>query len=597
MYEIDIRNGVTTQKLHELSPDSLQRAASGQLTEEAGLIPSFTFSVYPQNTCYDALREMQTFVTLTNTKTGEAEFRGRVLKISDAMKQNGVIGKTVTCEGELGYLCDSCLLYMDYGTVDILIFLNSVLARHNALVGEAQQIRMGQCDIHGVLPVKTLGRRTLEEIKSNLVDVLGGELSIRHVDGVRYLDYLKESGVRSSVAIELTKNMKSLSRSQDATAMITRLMPLGARLSDEAEERLTIAGVNMNCPYIDDVTALEKYGVLCGVAEFDDVTDPAVLMERGREYLAQNNRIKKAYRVEALDLSTIGLDPAAFRLCNTHPVRNPVMGVDEWLRIYKRTVDIYKPYAPALEFGDKQEALTDLNVRTANYIKYEAPQQRTEILTLAKENATALIQAGIKGYVVVNGSEILIMDTPDKATAQKVWRWNTGGLGYSSTGYDGTYGTAITMDGAIVADYITAGVLRGIEITNGDGTFRVDPDGNCFAESINITGGSIHINTGDETYSVIELNSGAWHASYAPLEWRLKNDSTGAEIVAQAGGIFFYQNGVQKMNISHSGSITTSGSIAVDGGLFINGGSYDTTIQSIELRLASLENRLTEGGL
>lgn len=42
-----------------------------------------------------------------------------------------------------------------------------------------------------------------------------------------------------------------------------------------------------------------------------------------------------------------------------------------------------------------------------------------------------------------------------------MWRWNSGGLGYSDTGYNGKFKTAITMKGEIVADFITAGVLNG----------------------------------------------------------------------------------------------------------------------------------------
>lgn len=42
-----------------------------------------------------------------------------------------------------------------------------------------------------------------------------------------------------------------------------------------------------------------------------------------------------------------------------------------------------------------------------------------------------------------------------------MWRWNSGGLGYSSTGYNGEYALAMTMDGAIVADFINAGILNG----------------------------------------------------------------------------------------------------------------------------------------
>lgn len=40
-----------------------------------------------------------------------------------------------------------------------------------------------------------------------------------------------------------------------------------------------------------------------------------------------------------------------------------------------------------------------------------------------------------------------------------MWRWNVGGLGFSSNGYNGPYETAITNDGAIVADFITTGSL------------------------------------------------------------------------------------------------------------------------------------------
>jgi hypothetical protein len=49
------------------------------------------------------------------------------------------------------------------------------------------------------------------------------------------------------------------------------------------------------------------------------------------------------------------------------------------------------------------------------------------------------------------------MDTDDVNTARKVWRWNLNGLGYSNTGYNGTYATAITMDGQIVGERLVGG--------------------------------------------------------------------------------------------------------------------------------------------
>ena len=91
----------------------------------------------------------------------------------------------------------------------------------------------------------------------------------------------------------------------------------------------------------------------------------------------------------------------------------------------------------------------------------------------AIDHATDMITGQEGGYVVLDQdssghpTQILIMDTPDKSTATNVWRWNQNGLGFSSTGYSGTYGTAITADGKIVADYITTGTLSASRISGG----------------------------------------------------------------------------------------------------------------------------------
>ena len=81
------------------------------------------------------------------------------------------------------------------------------------------------------------------------------------------------------------------------------------------------------------------------------------------------------------------------------------------------------------------------------------------------------------GYIVLRDSdndtfpdELLVMDTSDYMTAQNIWRFNKMGLMHSNGGYDG-FGTniAITMDGRINADYISAGTLKGIRIEAAQG--------------------------------------------------------------------------------------------------------------------------------
>ena len=60
--------------------------------------------------------------------------------------------------------------------------------------------------------------------------------------------------------------------------------------------------------------------------------------------------------------------------------------------------------------------------------------------------------------------EILIMDTEDVQTAVNVIRMNKNGIGFSTSGYSGPFRTAWTINGEFVADFITAGVLRAIDI-------------------------------------------------------------------------------------------------------------------------------------
>lgn len=541
MYRITISNGTSEKVLHE--PDTLSRSrlSSGKFCEEVNKIPSFDFTIPTSNPCYtDELNDRKDVVTILNTLTGETEFEGTLLTHGSSMSSGGKLEKFAVCEGFLGYLCDSVQPYHHYENYTIVEFLKAVLERHNAIVSEEKRIYLGSCDFSGdnTNSKTTAYRSTLEEIRINLIERVGGEVRMRRAEGKLVLDFLVQYGTKSSTAIELAKNMKSLEAETDSTNIITRLIPLGCQLNNgETAERLDISSVNDGKMYVDDEAAIEKFGIIVGTAEFDNITLPENLLKAGKEYLTNNNRIKKAYEAQVLDLSFIDKEHENIRCGNTYRFVNSFMGLDEELRIMKRTVDIYKPYSPTIEIGDRTERITDISVRTAHLIEYELPQQKLDILASAKATATDLINAGINGYVVVNPNEILIMDTPDKATATKVWRWNSGGFGYSNTGYNGEYGTAMTMDGAFVADFITAGVLRGLEMINGDGTFHVLPDGSVTASAINITGGTIDISTNDSRFDTIKLNFPGY-SSYISAAGIVARDTRGRHAISLQGNGF-----------------------------------------------------------
>ncbi len=547
MYTITAINGAATDIIHENDPDSLVRLSAGKFSDEVNAIPCFQFDIPASNPKYNELHDRTTIISVHNDKTGEIDFEGPLIHSVENVTASGKVYKSCSCEGYLTYLNDSIQQYHTYENTSAADFLSALLTYHNSVTPEGKHIT-STCSITGdTSNSKTTSyRNTLEEIKVNLIERLGGEIKIIKVNGALTLNYADKHGVTSSTTIELAKNIYSINVDTDTSNIVTRLVPLGAQVNDETSERLTISSVNSGLPYIDDATAIAKYGIIMGTVIFDDITVAANLLQRGQDYLTNNNRVKKGYAAQVLDLSLIEdhttYDLFTIKAGNTYHFKHSVIGLDEDLRVMKCTVDIFKPYKPDVQIGDKAETITSIATQTASLIEYELPKQRIDILASAKATATALIEAGINGYVVVNGNEILIMDNPDKEHATHVWRYNVNGWGVSHTGYHGTYTLAATLDGGFTADFITTGILNSLIINNGNGTFYVDENGNVNAASINITGGSIHITTNSESYDVIEFSCTDWVSKLSPLELRLENNNIHNCILIQAGGLYGYKN-------------------------------------------------------
>lgn len=152
-------------------------------------------------------------------------------------------------------------------------------------------------------------------------------------------------------------------------------------------------------------------------------------------------------------------------LCDTVTVRYSKLGVSVKAKVIKTVYNALTEKYEKIELGKAKSNFGMTLKESVEQIEKEVIRNKSA-MQKAIENATRLITGQDGGYVVMNATadghpyEILIMNTDDIQTATKLWRWNLGGLGYSSTGYNGQYGTAITMDGAIVADYITTGTLN-----------------------------------------------------------------------------------------------------------------------------------------
>lgn len=397
MYEVEL-NG---EKIHELSVTSNKRLSAGTLAEEINQIPSFSFTISCMNPIFSQeLNDRKDVIVLTNILTGEDEFEGHLLSHSQIMDANGNLYIKAIAEGHLGYLCDSVQMYHNYIDISPENFLLALLANHNAQVTASghpeKTIQLGTVSITRSdynRSKTTAYRSTLEEIRANLIGRIGGEIRVRRESGHLVLDYVDKIGVNSETEIELAKNMKAITVEIDTTNIVTRLIPLGAELSPgDSAERLTIESVNNDKPYLDDTAGIAKYGIIAGTVEFDDITVAANLKTAGEQYLQNNNRIRKSYEAQVLDLSiledseetdTIGglqrYSIAALMtrtinelqngermgykplVCgNSYIFNNRFLGLHERLRLFGRKVDIYKPWTPKLSIGDKAERITDI---------------------------------------------------------------------------------------------------------------------------------------------------------------------------------------------------------------------------------------------
>lgn len=573
MFIVTITNGAENTIIHS---DGTDRISGGKVAKSINAVDSFSFTIYPNNAGYDLLKPLTTAVKVYDENTGKDIFIGRVLKCPDSMDERGLICRKVTCEGRLGWLYDSVQPYVEYKMVGISTVLSSFLSKHNAQVGADKRIELGQVTVTASNNYTYTANwdKTMNVIADKLIGKFGGEIQLRDKDGKVYLDYLENIGHGTDTTIELAVNLKTISREVDETAVITRLYPLGAKLTD-SEKRLTIGTVNGGKDYIEDSSLIAKYGVISGPQIWDDVTLASNLLSKGKEYLKSVNRAKVQYQITALDLSRINKHIEQFELGCWYRVKNSLMGIDEDLRIVGISIDLDNPEQSELTFGDKFETMTGFMTAKTKSLQTaidDSEFRNRQAIDSKIENATKLITGAEGGHVILDPSEkperILIMDTADINTCKSCIQLNKNGLGFWKTSdggsaKDGPYTNAWTIDGNLVASFITALTLTGLKINNGSGTFKVDENGNVVAnklssKSATITGGSINIQTSSQNTSAIQLSHNEWTLKVSPLEIRIDNSTIGGHIVLQAGAMSGYWNDELKFSLdTNSGNVST----------------------------------------
>ena len=314
----------------------------------------------------------------------------------------------------------------------------------------------------------------------SVLDVWGGEFEFDNF----VVKLHRHRGSDRGVSIEYGKNLKDLKQEANIADCYTHLMPY-ARYSQDGEGDEKIEVYVYLSEKVLPLNAAENIGH--SKAYIMDFTDR---FKEGEEITEEALRAKATAYAAAAELGVpkVNITVSFVQLwqteeykniaplervvmCDTVAVRFSKLGVTASAKVIKTTYNTLEEKYDSVELGDAKSSFADtVNKQQAAIEEIKTSVKKgqaeaTEQLKKAIANATSLITGHSGGYVVLNPAEkpqeILILDAPTLEEAVNVWRWNSGGLGFSSTGYNGEYALAMTMDGAIVADFINAGILNG----------------------------------------------------------------------------------------------------------------------------------------
>lgn len=402
MYAVSLINGANVTPIHD-SMAGGNKLLSAIIKFEINKIAQFDFQFLPNNAGYKALiKPLQTMVQVVNMRTGREVFYGRIAPITNDMAESGVFTFAYNAKSELDFLNDSKQRQQIYRGKKS-DFVKQVLQFHNDNLESYKEFLPG--DLTDLIATGDQMEADVDPAKSTfatLTDLIlneyGLEVQIRKENGKRYLDFKKQIGVDSATEIKLSVNLLSLKQHINPEGIVSRLLVYGKQNS-ETNQRVSIASVNNGKDYIDRPDLIAEYGIKMETATFDDIDDPVALKQAGESQLATQKAVAYQYSVSAVNLSHINPNFDEFEEGNTYRVINPVMFIDERLRVVARQIDLVSVERSNLTIGDKFKSAEEWqldNVRrrtkqlvTTRQLK-EQQSQLEEVRIIASSTAEAV---------------------------------------------------------------------------------------------------------------------------------------------------------------------------------------------------------------
>lgn len=445
---------------------------------------------------------------------------------------------------------------------------------------------------------------------SSIRSLLGGsDGSILDTFGGEYLfdkwniSLLESRGSNRGVTIRYGKNMTDLEQEENDTDFYTGVYPFW--YSESEDGGLVTLSANdgiVNAPGNYDFVKIMPLDLSSedfskettdseGYTTTIEKPTEAELLAAAQKYIANN---KIGIPKVSLDVSFVMLAQTeeykdfarleTVKLCDTVTVEFEKLGVKTTAKCIKTVYNVLTDKYDSIELGEPKSSLAETVSNQGTLIEEASDKSYME---RAIQNATDLIMSGkLGGYVTVTKNEIYIADNKDLDKAVKVWRWNSGGLGYSSSGKDGPFGTAMTSDGKIVADYISTGNLdcSVLNVSNIHGD-------SILVDTIGALNG---INQETDSYQYIKTGLLDSDGNYGIAIGQLTTNSDGTistssseYVKITSGRISFMQNGTEVAYMSGKKLFIKNGDITASDFRFTNGGSIKAQLEQLAESVSS----------
>lgn len=417
MYSISIVTAGVESILHDSDPsEDTHKVISPRLEMEANRAGSLEFDIYPNNALYSSVTNplAEFVVTESYDGTDTEIWRGRLYSTKAGFYNN----IHVVTEGELAYLRDIVQEPAKFEAATPKEFATALLKVYNKKAPADKKFYLGRVTLTDDHTSDKITKRVNKGSYSvsytdntmdaliNMVTNLGGHVELRHENGKRYIDILKDYEHTCAQTINFGENLLDFTSTFTLADLVTCLVPIGGSVSTTNEAtgesetvNIDVRSVNNNSPYVLSDTAVATYGRREGTITFSGIIDPSNLLKLGKKWLSEKQFDKAVIAINAVDAAyySDSTEPLRF-LYNVRAISAP-HGMNRLFPITKVSLTLDDPkncmYTMSSDAGGSPSmstAITDHDKETQQYLSDLSDDLDNTKTDLAKYTAS---EAGV----------------------------------------------------------------------------------------------------------------------------------------------------------------------------------------------------------